>query len=202
MQRIILLICMLFTVSLSAQNKKQVTNSNTSEDSILFSKIKYRMVGPFRGGRSGAITGDYRKTNTFFFSVTVGGVWKTIDGGESWFEADTDIPMPRFTSLIKIDSKDHLRIYAGSESETYFTSSDGGLRWSKVNISGVQGSLWSGIPKSPKNIHSTVTIGSDQFLGSLDGGVWKYENFNDSKLSVRTGLDSLQVWKLRAIEVK
>jgi hypothetical protein len=83
-----------------------------------------------------------------------------------------------------------------------YVSSDGGLRWTKLKTSGERGSLWNSIPNSPKNIHSTVTIGSFDFLGSLDGGVWKHENFNDSSVSVRTGLDSLQVWKLEAIEVK
>jgi hypothetical protein len=55
-----------------------------SDDSALFSKLKYRLVGPFRGGRSAAVAGDYRQKNTFYFGGTGGGVWKTKDGGSNW----------------------------------------------------------------------------------------------------------------------
>ncbi len=55
-----------------------------NSDSIFFSKVKYRLVGPFRGGRSGAVTGDYKNKNTFYFGATGGGVWKTSDGGNNW----------------------------------------------------------------------------------------------------------------------
>ena len=54
------------------------------EDSILFSKVKYRLVGPYRGGRSGAVCGDFKHKNTFYFGATGGGVWKTHDGGSNW----------------------------------------------------------------------------------------------------------------------
>ncbi|MFM6926763.1 MAG: hypothetical protein ACKOU7_14740, partial [Ferruginibacter sp.] len=55
-----------------------------NDDSVLLSKVKYRLVGPFRGGRSGAVTGDLNQKNTFYFGSTGGGVWKTIDGGSNW----------------------------------------------------------------------------------------------------------------------
>ncbi len=54
------------------------------DDSVFFSSIKYREVGPFRGGRSGAVAGSYRDKNTFYFGATGGGVWKTMDGGNNW----------------------------------------------------------------------------------------------------------------------
>ena len=53
-------------------------------DSILFSEVKYRLVGPFRGGRSAAVTGSYVNNNTFYFGATGGGLWKTVDGGSNW----------------------------------------------------------------------------------------------------------------------
>jgi hypothetical protein len=56
----------------------------STTDSILFGKIKYRQVGPFRGGRSAAVAGSYKHKNTFFFGATGGGVWKTTDGGSNW----------------------------------------------------------------------------------------------------------------------
>jgi photosystem II stability/assembly factor-like uncharacterized protein len=55
-----------------------------SPDSVLFSEVKYRLVGPFRGGRSAAVTGSYSNNNTFYFGATGGGLWKTVDGGSNW----------------------------------------------------------------------------------------------------------------------
>jgi photosystem II stability/assembly factor-like uncharacterized protein len=48
------------------------------------SSVKYRLIGPFRGGRSAAVTGSFKNKNTFYFGGTGGGVWKTIDGGSNW----------------------------------------------------------------------------------------------------------------------
>ena len=55
-----------------------------SPDSVLFSEVKYRLVGPFRGGRSAAVAGSYVNNNTFYFGATGGGLWKTVDGGSNW----------------------------------------------------------------------------------------------------------------------
>src|SRR5947207_7672984 len=72
-----LLLAWLIPFTLFSQNKQL----SKYDDSVLLSKVKYRLVGPFRGGRSGAVGGDYKQKNTFYFGSTGGGVWKTIDGG-------------------------------------------------------------------------------------------------------------------------
>src|SRR5687767_7169901 len=71
--------------NLSAQKKKSIVASpEVSADSLIFSKTKYRLVGPFRGGRSAAVAGSYKNRNTFYFGATGGGVWKTTDAGINW----------------------------------------------------------------------------------------------------------------------
>jgi len=55
-----------------------------SNDAALISKVKYRSIGPFRGGRSAAVTGSYKNKTTFYFGGTGGGVFKTTDGGSNW----------------------------------------------------------------------------------------------------------------------
>ena len=50
----------------------------------LYDGLEYRLVGPFRGGRSAAVTGVPNKPNLFYFGATGGGVWKTLNGGRSW----------------------------------------------------------------------------------------------------------------------
>src|SRR5499433_2180275 len=46
--------------------------------------MKYRLVGPYRGGRAVAVTGVIGHDNTYYFGSVAGGVWKTTDGGLNW----------------------------------------------------------------------------------------------------------------------
>ncbi|HEV8630978.1 MAG TPA: glycosyl hydrolase, partial [Thermoanaerobaculia bacterium] len=53
-------------------------------DESLFQALDFRLVGPFRGGRSTAVTGVPGQPRTFYMGSTGGGVWKTTDGGATW----------------------------------------------------------------------------------------------------------------------
>src|ERR1700682_3786721 len=50
-------------------------------------ELKYRSIGPFRGGRSVAVSGVTSQPNVYYFGGTGGGVFKTTDGGSSWLPA-------------------------------------------------------------------------------------------------------------------
>src|SRR6185503_8198185 len=78
----ILLPLLLFTGLLFSQKKQSPLKENT--DSILLKNTKYRLIGPFRGGRCGAVCGDLKQKNVFYTGTTGGGVWKTQDGGSNW----------------------------------------------------------------------------------------------------------------------
>ena len=76
MKNIFLLIACLFFVTnynVNAQEK----STEVSEE--YFSAVKWRNIGPFRGGRSAAVTGVSGKTNLFYMGATGGGVWKTTE---------------------------------------------------------------------------------------------------------------------------
>ena len=53
-------------------------------DEATFQALDFRLVGPFRGGRSTAVTGVPGQPRTFYMGTTGGGVWKTTDGGATW----------------------------------------------------------------------------------------------------------------------
>src|SRR5579884_831261 len=53
-------------------------------DPSLFAGMQWRLVGPFRGGRSVAVTGVPGHPNTFYFGAVAGGVWKTENAGQTW----------------------------------------------------------------------------------------------------------------------
>ena len=69
-----------------AQKRKKSSQSNSllNFSNSMFEGLKWRCIGPFRGGRSAAVTGVLGKPNLFYFGATGGGVWKTNDAGNSW----------------------------------------------------------------------------------------------------------------------
>src|SRR5215203_4583235 len=69
MRKILFYLTAFISLNAFAQKKKFIPAS-IDTDSVLLSKVKYRLVGPFRGGRSGAVAGSYKNKNTFYFGAT------------------------------------------------------------------------------------------------------------------------------------
>jgi len=53
-------------------------------DSSLFNGLRYRLVGPSRGGRVTTVTGVPSQPKTFYMGVASGGLFRTTDGGATW----------------------------------------------------------------------------------------------------------------------
>ena len=124
-----------------AQNKVPANSRN--DDSLLFSKVKYRLVGPFRGGRSGAVTGDNKQKNVFYFGGTGGGIWKTIDGGSNWATI-SDKFFGGSIGCVAVAPSDNTILYAGegestlrgnvSEGFGIWRTDDGGRNWRNLGL--------------------------------------------------------------------
>ncbi len=76
------LLLVLFPSKIEAQKKRKT--KNTGIDSALYSSLEYREIGPFRGGRSAAVTGVPGQPKLFYMGTTGGGVWRTTDGGQTY----------------------------------------------------------------------------------------------------------------------
>src|SRR5579871_2177535 len=59
-------------------------SAQTSLDPALYSGLRYRMIGPNRGGRVTAVTGVPSQPLVYYMGSTGGGVWKTVDAGRTW----------------------------------------------------------------------------------------------------------------------
>jgi hypothetical protein len=77
---LVALVSVLHPVSLFALER----DPNVVYDETLFKALKYRLIGPFRGGRVTAVAGIPKDIFTYYMGATGGGVWKTTDAGESW----------------------------------------------------------------------------------------------------------------------
>ena len=75
------LFCCIF--SISAQQTSESTQ-NTVIDTSFYNGLKWRNIGPKRGGRSLGCAGSPDRPNEYYFGATGGGLWKTVDGGNEW----------------------------------------------------------------------------------------------------------------------
>ena len=129
-----------------AQKKTPATTVPTvsNADAILFSKLKYRLVGPWRGGRSGTATGSFKSKNTFYFGATGGGVWKTTDGGSNWKNI-SDKYFGSSIGSVAVSPSDENIIYVGEGESTMrgnvseglggiWRSADAGRTWKNIGL--------------------------------------------------------------------
>lgn len=143
-----ILIFFLFVISFTAapaQKTKPATPvSSDYEDAVLLSKTKYRLIGPFRGGRSAAVAGSYKNKNTFYFGATGGGVWKTTDGGSNWKNI-SDKYYGSTIGAVGVSPSDENVIYVGEGENTMrgnvseglggmWRSEDGGKSWKNIGL--------------------------------------------------------------------
>jgi hypothetical protein len=82
-------------------------------DEKLFGAMRWRQVGPFRGGRVLAVTGVPGEPNLFYFGAAAGGVWKTTDAGTNWQPIFDKQPVASI-GAIAVAPSDHNIIYVGS----------------------------------------------------------------------------------------
>ncbi|HPG12386.1 MAG TPA: hypothetical protein PLU37_12710, partial [Chitinophagaceae bacterium] len=191
MRKFFLIAC-LFSFVISSAQKKNVSKSvAVNSDSILLSNAKYRLIGPWRGGRSGAVTGSYTDMNTFYFGATGGGVWKTTDGGSNWKNI-SDKYFGSSIGAVAVAPSDENIIYVGEGENTMrgnvseglggmWKSIDGGRTWQNIGLK--DGRHIIRIVIHPRD-HNTVWVavmghlfGSNEERGvykTTDGGkTWK-----------------------------
>ncbi|MEX0291384.1 MAG: glycosyl hydrolase [Flavobacteriaceae bacterium] len=107
----------------------------------LYSSLEYRLVGPFRGGRSAAVTGVPGAPNLYYFGATGGGVWKTMDGGRSW-ENISDGYFGGSIGAVEVAQSDPNVIYVGGGEKTLRGNVSSGYGiWKTVNA----GKTWTSV---------------------------------------------------------
>jgi photosystem II stability/assembly factor-like uncharacterized protein len=112
----------------------------------LFSALEYRCIGPFRGGRSAAITGVASDPATYYFGAAGGGVWKTDDAGTTWDNISDD-SFGGSIGAIAVSEWDENVIYVGGGEVTVRGNvSHGDGVWKSVD----RGATWThmGLPDS------------------------------------------------------
>ena len=163
-----------------------------------FGGMKYRLIGPWRGGRAMAAVGTTVDANTYYAGYTGGGVWKTTNGGASWASLFDKEAVSSIGAIDVADSDPNV-VYVGtgeacirgnlSHGDGVYKSTDAGKTWTNVGLKDTRqiGALLVH-PKNPDLVYVAAlghAYGPSPERGvfrSRDGGkVWEKVLFKDEK---------------------
>ena len=163
-----------------------------------FAAMKWRQIGPFRGGRALAVTGVPGDPATFYFGAVAGGVWKTIDAGGTW-KPVSDKDGITSVGAIAVSDSDHNVIYVGTGEAcirgniTYgngvYRSVDAGQSWQHLGLDDTR--QIGRVIVDPKNSNRVFVAALGHAFGpntergvfrTLDGGkTWEKVLYKDDK---------------------
>ncbi len=106
--------------------------------------LRWRCIGPFRGGRVVAVAGSPDDPNTFYFGAVAGGVWKTTDAGTYWRCVSDGFFEAASVGALAVAPSDPNVLYAGtgettiridvSHGDGVYKSTDAGRTWANVGL--------------------------------------------------------------------
>jgi len=130
-------------MSPASSDQKSADDESTRPEDKPFKGMKYRLIGPFRGGRSLTAAGIPGDPTTYYFGATGGGVWKSTDGAMTWSSVFDKEGTGSIGSLAVANS-DRNTLYVGtgeacirgniSQGDGVYKSLDGGKTWKNVGL--------------------------------------------------------------------
>tara|TARA_B100000686_G_scaffold242741_1_gene251543 strand:+ start:2614 stop:5799 length:3186 start_codon:yes stop_codon:yes gene_type:complete len=171
-KKLLLIPIFLFCVIISFAQKRNNSKETISFNQELYSSIKYRLVGPFRGGRAGTVTGVVSNRNLYYMGTAGGGVWKTEDAGNTW-KSISDGYFGGSIGAVAVSESDPNIIYVGEGEQTLRGNVSSGKGMWKSNDAG---ETWNyiGLPKSEHISRIRIHPSNPNILYvGVIGNLWK-----------------------------
>ena len=139
------LVAFIFTTAYAQKkNAKAVAINEDAYSKKLYAGLRWRCIGPFRAGRSLAVTGVVGDPMVYYAGQVGGGVWKTIDGGINWLPvSDSNFTSSSVGGLAVSKSNPNI-VYAGmgevemrnniSFGDGVYKSTDAGKSWKHIGL--------------------------------------------------------------------
>ncbi len=117
----------------------------TFDPDAYFSSMRWRNIGPTRGGRSVAVAGVLQDPQTYYFGSTGGGLWKTSDAGTTWNNVSDGFFRTGSVGAIAVAESDPNVVYVGmgehavrgvmtTHGDGVYKSTDGGTTWTHMGL--------------------------------------------------------------------
>ena len=117
-------------------------------DAELFSTLSWRNIGPNRGGRSIGCSGSPGRPNEYYFGATGGGLWKTTDGGDTWFPVTDGQVTSSSVGAVAVAETNPDVVYIGmgetqlrgsiTQGDGVYKTADGGKTWRHLGLADTQ----------------------------------------------------------------
>ena len=154
-------------------------------DESFFNNLDWRNIGPNRGGRSLSSMGSPSRPNEYYFGATGGGLWKTTDGGNTWFPVtDGQINSSSIGAVAVAETNPDIVYIGGGETQLrgsitqgdgVYKSTDGGKTWKHMGLKDTQAIARIRIhPKNP-NIVYVAALGHP-YGDNKERGIFRSDN--------------------------
>jgi photosystem II stability/assembly factor-like uncharacterized protein len=194
-----LILTVLFFAARQSTARAQAQSSANGYDAQFFKGLRWRNIGPNRGGRSIASAGVVGRPNEYYFGATGGGLWKTTDGGDTWAPVTDGQLHSSSVGAVAVSESNPDVVYIGMgeaclrgnimQGDGVYKSTDGGKTWNHMGLENTQ--IISRIRISPTNPdivyaaafgHPAAPNADRGIYKSTDGGkTWKKILFRDDK---------------------
>ncbi len=174
-----------------SQSASSAKTTATYDQALLKGGLKWRNIGPFRGGRSVAVSGVIGQPYTYYFGASGGGVWKSVNGGNDWMPVSDSTFKASSIGAIAVAPSNANVVYAGtgetdirgniSVGDGMYKSTDAGQSWRKIGLE--KGNAIAAIRVHPKDPDVVFVAAMGNIFGanpergvykSKDGGTtWK-----------------------------
>jgi photosystem II stability/assembly factor-like uncharacterized protein len=206
MKKSLALLCFLCLVFVFVEAQRPAKNQPVTQPAPsidyneYFKPLKWRSIGPFRGGRSVAVSGVVGDMTTYYMGTTGGGVWKTEDAGNTWHNISDGYFTTGSVGAIAVSESDPNVVYVGMgehavrgvmthHGDGMYKSTDAGKTWKKIGLELTQHIARIVIhPKNPDVVYVAAQgplYGKSKERGifkSTDGGTtWKKILYSDEQ---------------------